>query len=85
MLHLSRTADTHHDQFIQRYQALAAWALRLCGNDRQHAEDLVQDAFVAFTLSRPDLAGIENLDGYLRGMLRKLQVSRIRRAAQVTG
>ena len=42
----------------------------------------IQDAFVAFTLSRPDLTGIENLDGYLRGMLRKLQVSRVRRAAQ---
>jgi DNA-directed RNA polymerase specialized sigma24 family protein len=83
MLRLSRTtAGTHEDLFIQRYQALAAWALRLCGNDRQHAEDLVQDAFVAFTLSRPDLAEVENLDGYLRGMLRKLHVSRIRRAAQ---
>jgi DNA-directed RNA polymerase specialized sigma24 family protein len=82
MLHLSRAAETHEDLFIQRYQALEAWSLRLCGNDRQQAEDLVQDAFVAFTLSRPDLTGIENLDGYLRGMLRKLQVSRVRRAAQ---
>jgi DNA-directed RNA polymerase specialized sigma24 family protein len=82
MLHLSRAAETHEDLFIQRYQALEAWSLRLCGNDRQQAEDLVQDAFVAFTLSRPDLAGIENLDGYLRGMLRKLQLSRVRRAAQ---
>jgi DNA-directed RNA polymerase specialized sigma24 family protein len=81
MLHLSRAAETHEDLFIQRYQALEAWSLRLCGNDRQQAEDLVQDAFVAFTLSRPDLAGIENLDGYLRGMLRKLQLSRVRRAA----
>lgn len=30
----------------------------------------MHDAFIAFTLARPDLADIENLDGYLRGMLR---------------
>jgi RNA polymerase sigma factor (sigma-70 family) len=57
-------------------------SLQLTGHDREQAEDLVQEAFVQFTLSRPDLDSIQNLEGYLYGMLRNLHLSQVRRAAR---
>ena len=72
---------THEDIVIQRYDWLLNWSLKLTGHNREEAEDLVHDAFVEFTLSAPDLASIQNLEGYLYGMLRNIHVSRVRRAS----
>ena len=68
--------------FTERYESLLAWALRLTNQQRDAAEDLVQDAFVQFMLGRTRLEEIENIDGYLRRMLRYMHVSRIGRFAQ---
>ncbi len=68
--------------FTERYESLLAWALRLTNHQRDAAEDLVQDAFVQFMLGRTRLEEIENIDGYLRRMLRYMHVSRISRSAQ---
>src|SRR5918998_3017230 len=70
---------SHEEVFLARYGPLRAWALRLTGGDAGRAEDLVHDAFVQFTFARPDLARVQNLDGYLYQMLRNLNVSRVRR------
>jgi DNA-directed RNA polymerase specialized sigma24 family protein len=69
----------HEDVFIQRYQWLRTWALRVAGNVTD-ADDLVHDAFLQFVLRRRDLAEIESIDAYLYGMLRRLRLSK-RRAA----
>jgi len=61
---------------------LLAWSLKLTDHDYQMAEDLVQDTFVQFLLSRPDLAAIDNLDAYLYIMLRYTRLSQARRASQ---
>src|SRR5215469_11539862 len=74
---------THEDIVIQRYDWLLTWSLKLTGHNREEAEDLVHDAFVEFTLSAPDLASIQNLEGYLYGMLRNIHVSRVRRAIRI--
>ena len=68
--------------FTERYEGLLAWALRLTDQQRDAAEDLVQDAFVQFMLGRTRLEEIENIDGYLRRMLRYMHVSRLSRSAQ---
>jgi RNA polymerase sigma factor (sigma-70 family) len=68
--------------FTERYESLLAWAMRLTNNDRGTAEDLVQDAFVQFVLGRSRLEEIENIEGYLRRMLRYMHVSRLSRSAQ---
>jgi RNA polymerase sigma factor (sigma-70 family) len=68
--------------FTERYESLLAWALRLTNHQRDAAEDLVQDAFVQFMLGRTRLEEIENIDGYLRRMLRYMHVSRISRSAR---
>ena len=82
MLNPWRIAESHEDLFVQRYNRLVGMALQLTGHDREQAEDLVHEAFVEFTLSRPDLDSINNLEGYLYGMLRNLHLSQVRRAAR---
>src|SRR5258707_13621328 len=73
---------SHEDLFIQRYEWLRNWALQLTGHNREQAEDLLHDAFIQFTLTRPDLDSIQNLEGYLYGMLRNMHLSEVRRAAR---
>src|SRR5215510_10464287 len=68
--------------FTERYESLLAWALRLTNHQREAAEDLVQDAFVQFKLGRTRLEEIENVDGYLRRMLRYMHFSKLNRSAQ---
>jgi RNA polymerase sigma factor (sigma-70 family) len=74
---------THESAFIERYQQLYKWALILTKRDEQQAEDLLHDAFVQFSLSRPELESIQNLDGYLYRILRNLRVSQMRRVARI--
>jgi DNA-directed RNA polymerase specialized sigma24 family protein len=74
--------DQRREQlFTDRYERLLACALRLT-NQLRDAEDLVHDAFVQWVLSRTRLEEIENIDGYLRRMLRYMHLSRISRSAQ---
>jgi RNA polymerase sigma factor (sigma-70 family) len=68
--------------FTERYECLLSWAMGLTNQQREAAEDLVQDAFVQFMLGRTRLEEIENIDGYLRRMLRYMHVSRLSRSAQ---
>ncbi len=82
MLFLPKTAASHEDLFVERYQRLFSWSLRLTDNDRSQAEDLVHDAFILFTLNQPDLASINNLDAYLHTTLRNLHLSQIRSATR---
>jgi len=76
--------SSHEEVFAQRYHWLMGWALRLTNNDREQAEDLVQDTFVHFMISRPDLGSVqENVEGYLYSSLRNMHVSQVRRALRV--
>src|SRR5882724_10226788 len=74
--------EKREELFTQRYERLLAWALRLTNQHRPSAEDLVQDAFIQFSLGRTSLEEIENIDGYLRRMLRYMHLARISRNAQ---
>ena len=74
---------SHEDIFLARYTRLRAWALQLADHNRERAEDLVQDAFIHFTFTRPDLNAIQNLDGYLYSMLRNLHLSQVRRSLRL--
>jgi RNA polymerase sigma factor (sigma-70 family) len=78
----TRPEDRREQLFTERYESLLAWALRLTNQNHEAAEDLVQDAFVQFMLGRTGLEQIENIDGYLRRMLRYMHASRISRQAQ---
>jgi len=85
MLYLLKDAhnlDRHEQIFVRRYEHLLGWALHLTDQDCAQAEDLVHDAFIQFVISRPDLGAIQNLDGYLYGILRFLRLSQLRRASR---
>ncbi|HEY0724803.1 MAG TPA: hypothetical protein VGD41_12605, partial [Pyrinomonadaceae bacterium] len=45
-------------QFTERYESLLKWAMALTNQQREAAEDLVQDAFVQFMLGRTRLEEI---------------------------
>jgi RNA polymerase sigma factor (sigma-70 family) len=78
----TRPEERREQLFTERYEGLLAWALRLTNQNHEAAEDLVQDAFVQFMLGRTGLEQIENIDGYLRRMLRYMHTSRMSRQAQ---
>lgn len=61
---------------------MLGWSLHLTGGDRTAAEDLLHDVYILFSLHRPDISSIDNLEGYLYTMLRNLHISRLRRAAR---
>ncbi|HLA12383.1 MAG TPA: RNA polymerase sigma factor [Pyrinomonadaceae bacterium] len=77
---LSKKAVSHEDVFLSRYPQLISWSLKMAGSDREKAEDLVHDAYLQWTLVRPDLDSIHNLDGYLYGMLRNMHAAELRRS-----
>ncbi len=72
--------EQHEELFLERYSQLRAWALQVTEGDPEQAEDLVHDTYIQFTLSRPDLNAISNLNGYLYTMMRNLYVSQLRRS-----
>ena len=74
---------SHEDLFLDRYERLLSWALPLTGGEQPLAEDLVHDAFLHFSLQKPNLQTIENLDAYLYRVLRNLRISQVRRSAAV--
>lgn len=78
----AQTEVTREQLFAERYETLLTWALRLTHQQRESAEDLVQDAFVQFTLARTQLEEIENINGYLRRLLRNMYISRMTRLTQ---
>src|SRR5260370_414005 len=80
MLQPQKLTLSHEDLFIERYERLMFWALQLTERSRDQAEDLVHDAFVQFTFTRPPLETVNNLDGYLYGILRNLRLLQMRRA-----
>jgi len=71
-------SSDHEKEFVQRYGLLFSWCLRLTNHRREEAEDLLHDAFLHFTQTRPELTCIENLDAFLRTVVHNLYVSRKR-------
>src|SRR5262249_14425398 len=76
----ARPYDEHTRVFVERYSWLRDWAVRLSDGNHAEAEDLVHDAFLQFVVRRRDLTEIENLEGYLYGLLRRLRLSYARKA-----
>jgi RNA polymerase sigma factor (sigma-70 family) len=79
---VSSKETTHEEVFLQRYDRLLSQALHITNRGHSAAEDLVHDAFIQFTLSKPDLSAINDLDSYLFIVLRNMHLSQVRRASQ---
>src|SRR5262245_32806305 len=79
---LTEVPPTHEAVFVEQYDTLHRWALQFTERDPELAEDLLHDTFIHFTLSRPDLVPIENLEGYLYVVMRNLHLSQLRKATR---
>jgi DNA-directed RNA polymerase specialized sigma24 family protein len=64
------------EQVLERYYGqLVEWGTLLTRGDEGRAQDLVHDFCLHFTVTRPDLSGVANLDGYLYKSLRHIYLS----------
>ena len=79
-LRIAAAPESHEEIFMARYELLRKWALHLSSHDLEQAEDLLQEAFVQFTLTNADPREIKNLDAYLYGLLRILHLAQLRRS-----
>jgi DNA-directed RNA polymerase specialized sigma24 family protein len=70
----------HQEIFVERYGRLRGWALHLSRGDHGEADDLLHNAFLQFVVRRRELSEIDNLEGYLFGLLRRLRLSSARTA-----
>jgi DNA-directed RNA polymerase specialized sigma24 family protein len=71
--------SVHESLFLARYQQLLAHATRLTHGNRDLAGDLIQDLFLYFTETKPNLDEIENLDAYLYTSLKHLHFAHLRK------
>ncbi|HLJ49144.1 MAG TPA: RNA polymerase sigma factor [Bryobacteraceae bacterium] len=65
--------------FLSRYDQIFAWARQLTKGNEAEAEDLVQDAFIDFIHSRPDLSAVRNLDAFLYTIIRNIHRSQLQK------
>jgi len=65
-----------------RYSQQMAWAQSLTRGDVGKAQDIVQELCLYFTLKRPDLSEVENVEGYLYTCLRHIYLSSLARASR---
>lgn len=65
--------------FAERYDWLLKWALYFSQGDQSEAEDLVQDAFVRFVVSEPELKEPERIEALLYTYLKYVHLSHVRR------
>jgi DNA-directed RNA polymerase specialized sigma24 family protein len=68
--------------FLEHYAWLLECALNMTRGQRERAEDLVHDVFVQFHVKQVDLATIDDVRGYLNGMLRNLHLLQLRRSTR---
>jgi DNA-directed RNA polymerase specialized sigma24 family protein len=57
-------AQTEH-LLASYYSQFLKWGAVLTRGDRDKAEDIVQELCLYFTLTKPDLSEVANLNGYL--------------------
>jgi DNA-directed RNA polymerase specialized sigma24 family protein len=71
------------DQLLaSRYGQLLQWASGLTRGDAGKSEEIVQEFCLYFTLTKPDLSGVANLDGYLYTSLRHIYLSGLARSSR---
>ena len=75
----SVASATPESVFMAKYEWLFRWALNFAQGDRPTAEDMVQDAFVRFTLAQPDLSLVENQEALLYTYLKYVHFAHLRR------
>jgi DNA-directed RNA polymerase specialized sigma24 family protein len=77
------TEPVQSDQLLaSHYRQLVKWATVLTRGDAGKAEEIVQEFCLYIALTKPDLNGVANLDGYLYTCLRHIYLSTLARASR---
>jgi DNA-directed RNA polymerase specialized sigma24 family protein len=66
----------------RRYAQFFKWGVILTRGDEGKAEEIVQELCLYFTLARPDLSNVSNVDGYLYTCLRHIYLSSLARSSR---
>jgi DNA-directed RNA polymerase specialized sigma24 family protein len=77
-----RTAAPPEQVLELYYGQLQKWGVILTRGDRGMAQEIVHDLCLYFTLVKPDLSHVENLDGYLYTSLRHMYLSALARSSR---
>jgi DNA-directed RNA polymerase specialized sigma24 family protein len=76
-------AGVRTEQVLESYYAqLVGWGTLLTRGDVGQAQDVVHDFYLHLTLTKPDLSGVTNLDGYLYKSLRHIYLSGLARSSR---
>src|ERR1039457_5961608 len=76
-------AVTDAESLLERYyNQLLKWGSVLTRGDMGMAQDIVHDLCLHFTLAKPDLSQVANMDGYLYTCLRHIYLSALARASR---
>jgi DNA-directed RNA polymerase specialized sigma24 family protein len=76
-------AAVRTEQVLESYYGqLVAWGTLLTRGDVAQAQDVVHDFCLHLTLTKPDLSGVTNLDGYLYKSLRNIYMSGLARSSR---
>ena len=70
---------TLDELFVEKYEWLMRWAMYFAQGELATAEDLVQDTFVRFAVSSPDLDHHDNAEALLYTYLRHVHLAHLRR------
>ena len=77
------TTGAEIDELLtSRYAQLLKWGSVLTRGDAGKTQDIVQEFCLYFTLAKPDLSDVSNLDGYLYTCLRHIFLSSLARASR---
>lgn len=68
--------------FVEHYDWLLRWALQFTNNDRERAQDLVQQVFAQLALAHTDFSAVQNIRAYLYTTLRNTHLSEVRLAGR---
>jgi len=74
-----RESHAPEEIFAERYDWLLKWALYFAQGDQAEAEDLVQDTFVRFVVSEPEMKDMERIEALLYTYLKFVHLSHVRR------
>ncbi len=76
-------ASTDIDHLLEDYYSrFLKWGFLVTRGDLGMTQDIVQDLCLYFTVAKPDLSRVENLDGYLYTCLRHIYLSTLSRSTR---
>lgn len=75
--------SNYDEVFLEHYDSVFRWALQITKHDRELAEDLVQEVYLHFNVTRQNPAAVSSVDNYLYVSLRNSYISYLRKVVRL--